>query len=262
MLRIDGLHTYYGHGHILQGVDLEVPPGRIAAVLGRNGVGKTTTLRSIIGLASPRSGRILLGDQDVAGWPPHLIVRVGVGYVPEGRMIFPDLTVVENIQVAQRVPAKQWSMERLFTLFPSLAERRRNKGSQLSGGEQQMLAVGRALVSSPKLLIVDEMSLGLAPVVVERLLPVLRDVASTLGTAVLVVEQHVALAMDVASRAYVLAHGRLTLEGTTEELKKNQALITASYFGDPDAAAQVSSTGSAKGTTKPDFDGSRQGPGE
>ena len=122
MLRIDGLHTYYGLGHILQGVDLEVPPGRIAAVLGRNGVGKTTMLRSIIGLASPRSGRVLLGDKDVAGWPPHLIVRVGVGYVPEGRMIFPDLTVMENIAVAQRVPAKQWSMDRLFTLFPVLAE--------------------------------------------------------------------------------------------------------------------------------------------
>jgi len=135
MLRIEGLHTYYGHGHILQGVNLEIPPGRIAAVLGRNGVGKTTTLRSIIGLASPRSGRVLLGDRDVAGWPPHRIVRVGVGYVPEGRMIFPDLTVVENIQVAQRVPAKRVSRmcssassamaaERLRTLPPPTKRQR------------------------------------------------------------------------------------------------------------------------------------------
>jgi branched-chain amino acid transport system ATP-binding protein len=129
MLRVEGLHTYYGLGHILQGVDLDVPAGRIAAVLGRNGVGKTTTMRSIVGLTPPHSGRVLIGDQDVAGWPPHRIVRVGVGYVPEGRLIFPDLTVVENIQVAQRVPARQWTMERLFGLFPSLAERRRSKGS-------------------------------------------------------------------------------------------------------------------------------------
>ena len=178
MLRLDDLHTYYGHGHILQGVDLEVPPGRIAAVLGRNGVGKTTTLRSIIGLVLPRSGRVLLGDKDVAGWPPHRIVRVGVGYVPEGRMIFPDLTVMENIQVAQRVPAKQWSMDRLFTLFPALAERRRHQGSQLSGGEQQMLAVARALVTDPKVMLLDEPSQGLAPLVVEelsRLIMRLRD---------------------------------------------------------------------------------------
>src|SRR5918995_822987 len=134
MLRLEALHTYYGRGHVLQGVDLEVPAGRIAAVLGRNGVGKTTTLRSIVGLTPPRRGQVLLADQDVAGWPPHRIVRMGVGYVPEGRMIFPDLTVIENIQVAQRVPAKQWSMQRLFEIFPSLAERRRSKGSQLSGG--------------------------------------------------------------------------------------------------------------------------------
>src|SRR5437588_7895495 len=152
MLRIEGLHTYYGHGHILQGVDLEVPPGRIAAVLGRNGVGKTTMLRSIIGLASPRSGRVLLGDKDVAGWPPHRIVRLGVGYVPEGRMIFPDLTVVENLQVAERERARRWSIERLFAVFPSLAERRRSKGAELSGGEQQMLALARALVTDPRII--------------------------------------------------------------------------------------------------------------
>src|SRR5260221_309291 len=177
MLRVEGLHTYYGRGHILQGVDLEVPAGEIAAVLGRNGVGKTTTLRSIIGLARPQRGRVLLAGKDVAGWAPHRIVRLGVGYVPEGRMIFPELTVVENIQVAQRVPARQWSMERLFEIFPSLAERRRSKGSQLSGGEQQMLAVARALVTDPRIILLDEPSHGLAPPVVEeliRLIPRLR----------------------------------------------------------------------------------------
>jgi branched-chain amino acid transport system ATP-binding protein len=147
-------------------------------------------------------------------------------------------------------------------LLPELRKCITRKAGLLSGGEQQMLAVGRALVSSPRLLIVDEMSLGLAPVVVERLLPVLRDVANTLGTAVLVVEQHVALAMEVASRAYVLAHGRLTLEGTTDELKKNQALIAASYFGDPEAAAELDASAPSKPNKKTGFDGSRQGPDE
>jgi branched-chain amino acid transport system ATP-binding protein len=229
MLRIDGLHTYYGHGHILQGVDLEVPPGRIAVVLGRNGVGKTTTLRSIIGLASPRSGRILLGDQDVAGWPPHLIVRVGVGYVPEGRMIFPDLTVVENIQVAQRVPAKQWSMERLFTLFPSLAERRRNKGSQLSGGEQQMLAVARALVTDPKVMLLDEPSQGLAPMVVEeltRLIARLRDE----GVSLLLVEQNLKLAEAVADVVYVMVKGRMVYHAPLERFRAEREDVKAKYL--------------------------------
>ena len=229
MLRIEGLHTYYGHGHILQGVNLEIPPGRIAAVLGRNGVGKTTTLRSIIGLASPRSGRILLGDQDVAGWPPHLIVRVGVGYVPEGRMIFPDLTVVENIQVAQRVPAKQWSMERLFTLFPSLAERRRNKGSQLSGGEQQMLAVARALVTDPKVMLLDEPSQGLAPMVVEeltRLIARLRDE----GVSLLLVEQNLKLAEAVADVVYVMVKGKMVYHAPLERFRAEREDVKAKYL--------------------------------
>jgi branched-chain amino acid transport system ATP-binding protein len=229
MLRIDGLHTYYGHGHILQGVDLEVPPGRIAAVLGRNGVGKTTTLRSIIGLVLPRSGRVLLGDKDVAGWPPHRIVRVGVGYVPEGRMIFPDLTVMENIQVAQRVPAKQWSMDRLFTLFPALAERRRNKGSQLSGGEQQMLAVARALVTDPKVMLLDEPSQGLAPLVVEeltRLITRLRDE----GVSVLLVEQNLKLAEGVADVVYVMVKGKMVYHAPLERFRSEREDVKAKYL--------------------------------
>jgi len=229
MLRIEGLHTYYGHGHILQGVNLEIPQGRIAAVLGRNGVGKTTTLRSIIGLVSPRSGRVLLGDRDVAGWPPHRIVRVGVGYVPEGRMIFPDLTVVENIQVAQRVPAKQWSMERLFTLFPALAERRRNKGSQLSGGEQQMLAVARALVTDPKVMLLDEPSQGLAPLVVEeltRLIARLRDE----GVSLLLVEQNLKLAEAVADVIYVMVKGKMVYDAPLERFRHEREDVKAKYL--------------------------------
>ncbi len=193
MLRLEGLHTFYGRGHILQGVDLEVAQGQIAVVLGRNGVGKTTTLRSIVGLARPRSGKVLLGGKDVAGWAPHRIVRLGVGYVPEGRMIFPDLTAVENIRVAQRVPARQWSMERLFEVFPSLAERQRSKGSQLSGGEQQMLAVARALVTDPRIILLDEPSQGLAPLVVEELIRLIGRLRGE-GVSVLLVEQNLKLA--------------------------------------------------------------------
>jgi branched-chain amino acid transport system ATP-binding protein len=229
MLRVEGMHTYYGHGHILQGVDLEVPPGRIAAVLGRNGVGKTTTMRSIVGLAPPREGRVLIGVTDVTGWPPHRIVRQGVGYVPEGRLIFSDLTVVENIRVAERVPAKHWSLERLFALFPSLAERRRSKGSQLSGGEQQMLAVARALVTDPQVMLLDEPSQGLAPLVVEeltRLIARLRDE----GVSLLLVEQNLRLAEAVADVVYVMVKGQMVYHAPLEQFRREREDVKAKYL--------------------------------
>jgi branched-chain amino acid transport system ATP-binding protein len=229
MLRIEGLHAYYGHGHILQGVDLEVVAGRIAAILGRNGVGKTTTLRSIMGLTAPRRGRVLLAGQDVAGWPPHRIVRVGVGYVPEGRMIFPDLSVVENIQVAQRVPARQWSMERLFALFPSLAERRSSKGSQLSGGEQQMLAIARALVTDPRIILLDEPSQGLAPLIVEqltRLIGRLRDE----GVSLLLVEQNLKLAEAVADVVYIMVKGQMVYCAPLEQFRAQREEVKTRYL--------------------------------
>jgi branched-chain amino acid transport system ATP-binding protein len=229
MLRVAGLHAYYGHGHVLQGVDLEVPAGRIAALLGRNGVGKTTTLRSIVGLTPPRSGQVLLAGQDVAGWPPHRIVREGVGYVPEGRMIFPDLTVVENIQVAQRVPAKQWSLERLFALFPALAERRRSKGSQLSGGEQQMLAVARALVTDPRVILLDEPSQGLAPLIVAelaRLIVRLRDE----GVSLLLVEQNLKLAESVADVVYVMVKGQMVYHAPLARFQAEREEVKEKYL--------------------------------
>ena len=228
-LRVEDLHAYYGHGHILQGLNLEIAPGRIAAVLGRNGVGKTTALRSILGLAPPRSGRVLLGDRDVAGWPPHRIVRLGVGYVPEGRMILPDLTVAENIRVAQRVASGQWPTERLFTLFPALAERRRNKGAQLSGGEQQMLAVARALATDPKVMLLDEPSQGLAPLVVEeltRLIARLRDE----GVGVLLVEQNLKLAEAVADVVYVMVKGRMVYDAPLARFQAEREEVKAKYL--------------------------------
>ncbi len=229
MLRLERLHTFYGRGHILQGVDLEVAQGQIAAVLGRNGVGKTTTLRSIIGLAPPRSGRVLLAGRDVAGWAPHRIARLGVGYVPEGRMIFPDLTAVENIQVAQRVPARQWSMERLFEIFPSLAERRRSKGSQLSGGEQQMLAVARALVTDPRIILLDEPSQGLAPLVVEELIRLIRRLRKE-GVSFLLVEQNLKLAEALADVVYVMVKGQTVYRAPLAQFAAEREDVKARYL--------------------------------
>ena len=229
MLRLERLHTFYGRGHILQGVDLEVAQGQIAVVLGRNGVGKTTTLRSIIGLAPPRSGRVLLAGRDVAGWAPHRIARLGVGYVPEGRMIFPDLTAVENIQVAQRVPARQWSMERLFEIFPSLAERRRSKGSQLSGGEQQMLAVARALVTDPRIILLDEPSQGLAPLVVEELIRLIRRLR-TEGVSFLLVEQNLKLAEALADVVYVMLKGQTVYRAPLAQFAAEREDVKARYL--------------------------------
>jgi branched-chain amino acid transport system ATP-binding protein len=229
MLRLEALHTYYGRGHILQGVDLDVERGKIAAVLGRNGVGKTTTLRSIVGLTRPRSGRVLLAGTDVAGWPPHRIVRLGVGYVPEGRMIFPDLTVVENIEVAQRVPAKQWTIERLFELFPALAERRRSKGAQLSGGEQQMLAVARALVTDPRIILLDEPSQGLAPLVVEELVRLIRRLRGE-GVSFLLVEQNLKLAEAVADMVYVMVKGQTVYRAPLERFMAEREEVKARFL--------------------------------
>ncbi|HEV3186294.1 MAG TPA: ABC transporter ATP-binding protein, partial [Xanthobacteraceae bacterium] len=189
MLRLESVHAFYGAGHILHGVDLAIPAAKVSAVLGRNGVGKTTVVRAVMGLVPPRAGRIFLAERDIAGWPPHRIARAGVAYVPEGRLIFPDLTVVENIRVAERVPARQWTLARLFELFPALAERARNLGSQLSGGEQQMLAVARALATDPKVMLLDEPSQGLAPLVVRELAGVIARLRDE-GVTILLVEQN------------------------------------------------------------------------
>lgn len=229
MLRIEGLNTHYGASHILQGVDLHVPAGRICALLGRNGVGKTTTVRSIMGLVRPTSGRILLNGQDIAGWPPHLVARAGVAYVPEGRLIFPDLSVLENIRVGERKPARVWTLERLLELFPSLRERGGNRGWQLSGGEQQMLAIARALVSDPRVLLLDEPSQGLAPLVVRELADTIRKLCAE-GVTILLIEQNMKLAEAVAGELHIMVKGRIVYGASPEVFHREADAIRAKYL--------------------------------
>jgi branched-chain amino acid transport system ATP-binding protein len=228
MLRLEAVHAFYGAGHILHGVDLTIAPAKVTAVLGRNGVGKTTTLRAIMGLVAPR-GRVWLGTDDIAGWPPHRIARAGVAYVPEGRLIFPDLTVVENIRVAERAPARQWTLRRLFDLFPALAERARNKGAQLSGGEQQMLAVARALATDPKVMLLDEPSQGLAPLVVRELARVIARLRDE-GVTVLLVEQNLKFAESVADEVAMLVKGRTVYQAPLAAFQAEREVLKAKYL--------------------------------
>jgi len=229
MLAIEALNAHYGASHVLQGVDLELPDGTIAAVLGRNGVGKTTTVRAIMGLVPPTSGRVLLDGDDIAGSPPHRVARAGVAYVPEGRLIFPDLTVIENIRVAERRPAKTWPLLRLFELFPALLERARNKGSQLSGGEQQMLAIARALVSDPKVLLLDEPSQGLASLVVRELAQVIRGLCAT-GVTILLIEQNMKLAEEIADRLAIMVKGRIVYSASPAVFRTEEESVRTRYL--------------------------------
>ncbi len=210
-LKADGIHAFYGKSHILHGVSLEVREGEIVALLGRNGAGKTTTLRALIGLTPPREGRVTLFDADVTGLPPYRIAETGVGYVPEGRRVFANLTVEENLMVPVERPGP-WTIARIYETFPRLAERRTSKGAQLSGGEQEMLSISRSLLLNPRLLMLDEPSQGLAPLIVEE---VFRIVAAARreGLSVLLVEQNVRAAVEIADRAYVLDDGRIVYEG-------------------------------------------------
>jgi branched-chain amino acid transport system ATP-binding protein len=228
MLRLEAVHAFYGAGHILHGVDLAIARAKVTAVLGRNGVGKTTTVRAIMGLVPPR-GRVWLDENDIAGWPPHRIARAGVAYVPEGRLIFPDLTVTENIRVAERVPAKQWTLRRLFDLFPSLAERARNKGSQLSGGEQQMLALARALATDPQVMLLDEPSQGLAPLIVRELARVIARLRDE-GVTVLLVEQNLKFAESVADDVAMLVKGRTVYQAPLAAFQAERDALKAKYL--------------------------------
>ncbi len=215
---------------VVRDLKLEVRPGEVVALLGPNGAGKTTTLETIAGLNRPISGQVKLSGEDVGGVPAHTLARRGLALVPEGRALFPGLTVREHLRLAGGRSGPREG--ELLEMLPELQKCLQRKAGLLSGGEQQMLAIGRALVTRPRLLLVDEMSLGLAPVIVERLLPILRRVADEYGTSVLFVEQHVALALEISDRAYVLAHGRIALEGAAAQLRERRELLAASYLGE------------------------------
>lgn len=222
-LEAEGLHTYYGKSHILRGVGLVVREGELVTLLGRNGAGKSTTLRSLIGLTHPRRGELRILGHATIRWPAYRIAALGVGYVPEGRRIFPNLTVEENLGVPIDRPGP-WTIARIYELFPRLSERRRNTGRQLSGGEQEMLAIARALLLNPRLLLLDEPSQGLAPLVVRDVFKVITT-ARNLGISVLLVEQNVRAAVDIANRAYVLDDGRIVYEGRASDLAKDENLV-------------------------------------
>ncbi len=222
MLEVRGVETYYGSSYILQGVSLEVPDRALVALLGRNGVGKTTLVRSIMALTPAASGSILLDGIDITARPTNVITRMGVGLVPQGRMIFPTLTVEENLAIGARTAAKGgWTLDRVYTLFPNLAARRRNRGNQLSGGEQQMLAIGRALMTNPKLLLMDEPSEGLAPILVRQVAETIRQLR-TEGISILLVEQNLRLALEFADKIYIMTKGRVVYEGLPDELARNE----------------------------------------
>jgi branched-chain amino acid transport system ATP-binding protein len=224
-LRAEALNTFYGKSHILHGVSLEVAEGRITALLGRNGAGKTTTLRSLIGLTPARQGRIEIFGTETTKWPPDRIAALGVGYVPEGRRIFPNLSVEENLMVPLEREGP-WTLERVYKLFPRLAERKQNRGRQLSGGEQEMLAIGRALLLNPKLLMLDEPSQGLAPLIVRDVFKIVSQMRSE-GISVLLVEQNARMSLEIADYAYVLDHGVVVYSGPAKELAADEARVQA-----------------------------------
>jgi branched-chain amino acid transport system ATP-binding protein len=228
MLKLEDVNTHYGASHILQGVDLDMPQGQISAVLGRNGVGKTTMVKTIMGLVPPSGGRVRIGHTDITGWPPHLVARQGVAYVPEGRLIFPDLTVIENVRVGER-SGTRWPLARLLELFPSLRERAGNRGSQLSGGEQQMLAIARALVSDPKVMLLDEPSQGLAPLVVRELARVIGLLREE-GVTILLVEQNMKLAEAVADQLHIMVKGRMVYRATPATFRAEEASIRSRFL--------------------------------
>jgi branched-chain amino acid transport system ATP-binding protein len=234
LLVLNDIHTYYGHIHAIKGISMEVNQGEIVTLIGANGAGKTTTLRTISGLVRPRKGKVLLNGKDITGLPPHKIVAAGVGHVPEGRGIFPRLTVRENLEVGAYSVSDSamvsQRMERVFEIFPRLKERIEQKGGTLSGGEQQMLATARGLMLEPLVMLMDEPSMGLAPILVETIFEVLRSLNQQHGTTILLVEQNALMALSVAHRGYVLQNGQIVLSDTAVNLQ-NDKMVKKAYLG-------------------------------
>ena len=224
LLEIEEAHTYFGKSHILHGVSMEVEKKEIVTLVGRNGVGKSTTLKSIVGLAPPQRGSIRFKRQEIAGWRPHKICRLGVGYVPEERRIFPKLTVRQNLLVGMKPKLEvtnPWTIDRVYGFFPALKQRDRQKGGNLSGGEQQMLTIGRTLMGNPEILLVDEPTEGLAPLLVGMVVKILQDI-NTEGVSILLVEHALDVALGLASRAFVMSKGEIVFRGTSEELSADK----------------------------------------
>jgi branched-chain amino acid transport system ATP-binding protein len=228
-LAVRDLHAYYGESHVLQGVSLDVAEGESVALLGRNGAGKTTTINAIVGFVRPRGGTVRVGDRDVTSKAPHHVAAAGVALVPQGRRVFADLTVLENLTIAARANGGGWDLARVLELFPSLERRLGNRGDELSGGEQQMVAIGRALLRDPVLLLLDEPSEGLAPKLVNEVGDALVRLRES-GLALLLVEQNLALATRVAQRVYVMNKGTIVFSGTTAELAA-AGDVEARYLG-------------------------------
>jgi branched-chain amino acid transport system ATP-binding protein len=224
MLELNDIHTYYGRSHILQGISMNLQKGEVICLLGRNGAGKTTTLRSIMGFTPPRRGSIKFEGMDLAKLPPYEICRLGIGYVPQDRRIFPTLSVQDNLEVIERRVEDGWTTEKIFSTFPILEKLKTRKGRHLSGGEQQILAVARPLMTNPKLLLLDEPSEGLAPLIVRAIEELVKEIITT-GISVILAEQNMRFAMNIAQRGYIIDKGRIHHQGTIEELKEDKEII-------------------------------------
>ena len=229
LLEVSGLNSYYGDSHILFDVSLRVEAHEVVALLGRNGAGKSTTLKSLMGIVSPRSGQVVFDGTDLAGQPAHRIAQAGMQLVPEERRIFGSLDVEENIVLARLTAKNAWPLERIYEIFPKLAARRRSRGTDLSGGEQQMLAIARALVRDPKMILLDEPFEGLAPVIVRDLLAACRKLAEA-GQTIVLVEQNVAATLALASRVYIINNGHIAHEGLAQEIKADPRVLQK-YLG-------------------------------
>ena len=226
MLEVSDIHSFYGGAHILHGLSLTVAEGEVVALLGRNGAGKSTTMKSIMGLVRPRSGEVRFHGQAITRKPPYIAARLGLGYVPEDRRIFTDLTILENLEVGRQRPRegqKEWTRERLFELFPNLAERRHALGGAMSGGEQQMLTIARTLMGNPKLILLDEPSEGISPIIVEQMAFAIAKLKQE-GLSILLSEQNIHFAKLISDRAYVIQGGCVEFQGTIEELEQDPAL--------------------------------------
>jgi branched-chain amino acid transport system ATP-binding protein len=233
VLEVAELHTYYGESHVLQGVSLSVEPGEVVGILGRNGMGKTTLIRSIIGFTPPRRGTVRFKDADITRWPPFRAVERGMALVPQGRRVFPSLTVRENLEVAYRAAEAQapssWTLDRVYGMFPRLRERARSRANKLSGGEQQMLAIGRALMTNPDLLLMDEPTEGLAPLLVREVGRAIGELKRQ-GLSILLVEQNLPLALSVADRVLILSRGQIVHTSSPADLAADDA-VKSRYLG-------------------------------